>query len=164
MTGRHAGLPKRGDEDRQLISPATLMMHPLRWIKLATALRAAMPQYRPGSGNYRFLGPDRSKPPFQVMLEPDAGRWLSRDKALPRRVTDPGDRIDVWLDCAARPSGESPIRVHVQKRLAGVLRPDDGAVFRSDVERAQLSGFRVMTSGYRSSAEDGTLQFYVYQP
>lgn len=92
-------------------------------MKLARALLANMPQYQPGS-HFLFRSPDGSKPPFGVILESDAEQWLSGREALPGRVTDPGDRIDVWLDSAAHPSSESPVRVHVNKRLVGVLGPD----------------------------------------
>jgi hypothetical protein len=170
VTGRHAGPPKQGGRDRPLIGPGTLIRHPVKWIKLARALRADMPQYQPGRHfplfreHFLFRCPDRSKPPFAVILELDAGQWLSGPKSLPRRVTDPRDRIDVWLDSAAHPSSESPVRVHVNERLVGVLRPDDGTVFWSDIERAQLNGSWVMTSGFRSFADDGTMHFHVYQP
>ena len=170
MTGRHAGPPGQGGRDRPLLGPGTLIRHPAKWMKLTGALQADKPQYQPGSHfplfreHFLFRNPDRSKPPFGVILESNAGQWLSGREALPRRVTDPGDRIDVWLDSVAHPSSESPVRVHVNERLVGVLRPDDGAVFWSDIERAQLNGFFVMTSGFRSFAEDGTVQFYVYQP
>jgi hypothetical protein len=111
-----------------------------------------------------YLVPDRYDLPSEVIVDPGAARWLRDGGRELARMPDPGQRIDVWLDSPGRPSEGAPIRIHVRESLVGVLSPEDGRTFWTEIEKARLNGYALMTSGFRRAAADSALRFYVYRP
>jgi hypothetical protein len=137
------------------------LLTPVRGIQNAKKVRDLLPQYQP-EHNVRFLPPDRSAEPIQVVLEAGASQWLASGQSLPRGA-DPATRIDVWLDFTASASGDRLVRVHVRNDIVGVLPAEDGALFWAEIEDAQRDGYILMTSGFISGTDESSIGFYVYR-
>ncbi len=137
LRGRPAWLPQEGPPSRPGML-GHLLANAQRLPEIQRRVRSLAPQYQPGWA-VSFLGPDRSLPAFEVILEPDARQWLVRNGGELAGMPDPGDRIDVWLDSADPPSEGSPVRVHVRDSLAGVLSHAPGAAFWTATEAAHLN-------------------------
>lgn len=139
----------------------TRLLIPVRGVRNARKIRELLPQYQPGH-NVRFISPDRSAEPIQVILEPGARQWLAAGQHLPRRA-DPATRIDVWLDFTAAAHGDRLVRVHVRKHMVGVLPAEDGTLFRAEIEDAQRDGYILMTSGFIAGHDERSIGFHVYR-
>jgi hypothetical protein len=130
-------------------------------IRNARIFRESLPQYQPGP-RFTFISPDRSVEPIQVALEPGPAQWLAAGRHMPRRA-DPATRIDVWLDFAEAAHGDRLVRVHLRNHIVGVLPPEDGTLFWSEIEDAQRDGGFLMTSGFIAGRDASSIRFYVYR-